>query len=91
MDPTNPRILYASTWNVRRTPFSLSSGGEGSALYKSKDGRMIECSGKGMLYYADTPMEWLDEKKALLLWEWIHENREKLICFRPDKCLLNGC
>ena len=38
MDPTNPRILYASTWNVRRTPYSLSSGGEGSALYKSKDG-----------------------------------------------------
>ena len=37
MDPTNPRILYASTWNVRRTPFSLSSGGEGSALWKSID------------------------------------------------------
>jgi photosystem II stability/assembly factor-like uncharacterized protein len=37
-DPTNPRVMYASTWNVRRTPFSLSSGGEGSALYKSKDG-----------------------------------------------------
>ena len=38
LDPTNPRILYASTWNVRRTPYSLSSGGEGSELYKSKDG-----------------------------------------------------
>ncbi len=37
MDPTNPRILYASTWNVRRTPYSLSSGGEGSALWKSTD------------------------------------------------------
>lgn len=37
-DPTNPRILYASTWNVRRTAYSLSSGGDGSALYKSKDG-----------------------------------------------------
>ncbi|GGK48984.1 MULTISPECIES: WD40/YVTN/BNR-like repeat-containing protein [Flavobacteriaceae] len=36
-DPTNPRILYASTWNVRRTPYSLSSGGEGSALWKSTD------------------------------------------------------
>lgn len=35
MDPTNPRILYASTWNVQRTPYSLSSGGEGSALWKS--------------------------------------------------------
>mgnify|MGYP000858671859 FL=1 len=37
MDPNNPRILYASTWNVRRTPYSLSSGGEGSALWKSTD------------------------------------------------------
>jgi photosystem II stability/assembly factor-like uncharacterized protein len=38
MDPTNPRILYASFWRVRRTPFSLESGGPGSALYKSVDG-----------------------------------------------------
>ena len=30
LDPTNPRILYASTWNVRRTPYSFSSGGPGS-------------------------------------------------------------
>ncbi|WP_422362030.1 WD40/YVTN/BNR-like repeat-containing protein [Reichenbachiella sp.] len=37
-DPNNPRILYASTWKVRRTPYSLSSGGEGSALWKSTDG-----------------------------------------------------
>ncbi len=37
-DPTNPRTLYASTWRVRRTPYSLSSGGEGSALWKSTDG-----------------------------------------------------
>lgn len=37
MDPNNPRILYASTWNIRRTPYSLSSGGEGSALWKSTD------------------------------------------------------
>lgn len=37
-DPNNPRILYASTWRIRRTPYSLSSGGEGSALWKSTDG-----------------------------------------------------
>lgn len=37
IDPNNPRILYATTWNVRRTPYSLSSGGEGSALWKSTD------------------------------------------------------
>jgi photosystem II stability/assembly factor-like uncharacterized protein len=37
IDPNNPRILYATTWNVRRTPYSLSSGGDGSALWKSTD------------------------------------------------------
>ncbi len=37
MDPNNPRILYASTWNIQRTPYSLSSGGDGSALWKSTD------------------------------------------------------
>ena len=36
-DPANPRILYASTWTFRRTPYSLSSGGEGSKLWKSTD------------------------------------------------------
>ncbi|MDH5610604.1 MAG: glycosyl hydrolase, partial [Cyclobacteriaceae bacterium] len=38
MDPNNPRVLYASTWRIRRTPYSLESGGEGSALWKSTDG-----------------------------------------------------
>lgn len=37
LDPNNPRIMYASTWRVKRTPYSLSSGGEGSALWKSSD------------------------------------------------------
>ena len=38
LDPGNPRIVYASTWRVRRTPYSLESGGDGSALWKSTDG-----------------------------------------------------
>jgi len=38
IDPNNARVLYASTWNVRRTPYSLSSGGDGSSLWKSIDG-----------------------------------------------------
>ena len=37
-DPNNPRILYATTWRLRRTPYSLESGGEGSAIWKSTDG-----------------------------------------------------
>jgi len=38
MDPNNPRILYAGFWRVRRTPYSLESGGPGSGLWKSTDG-----------------------------------------------------
>jgi photosystem II stability/assembly factor-like uncharacterized protein len=38
MDPTNPRVLYASFWRVKRTPYSLESGGDGSGIYKSTDG-----------------------------------------------------
>ncbi|MGB5982530.1 MAG: glycosyl hydrolase [Nonlabens sp.] len=37
IDPSNSRNIYASTWRVQRTPYSLSSGGEGSALWKSTD------------------------------------------------------
>lgn len=38
MDVHNPRILYASTWDHRRYPWQVRSGGPGSAFYKSKDG-----------------------------------------------------
>jgi len=41
MDPHNPRILYASMWEHRRKPwhgYQMTSGGPGSALYKSTDG-----------------------------------------------------
>lgn len=38
MEPANPLVLYASTWTVKRTPYSLESGGKGSALWKSVNG-----------------------------------------------------
>lgn len=38
MDPSNPDILYAAMWEARRSPWSFSSGGANSALYKSTDG-----------------------------------------------------
>ena len=38
MEPGNPNVLYAGTWRVIRTPYSLESGGEGSGLWKSIDG-----------------------------------------------------
>lgn len=37
-DPENPRIMYAGTWNVQRNAYQLSSGGNGSGLWKSTDG-----------------------------------------------------
>jgi photosystem II stability/assembly factor-like uncharacterized protein len=36
-DPHNPNILFASLWEARRTPWSLTSGGPGSGLYRSND------------------------------------------------------
>lgn len=36
-DPANPRIVYATTWQVQRTPWHLESGGPGTGLYKSTD------------------------------------------------------
>ncbi len=36
-DPNDPNIMYASTWRIRRTPYSLESGGEGSGVWKSTD------------------------------------------------------
>ncbi|MBV9612641.1 MAG: hypothetical protein JO091_09215 [Acidobacteriaceae bacterium] len=37
-DPRNPHILFAAMWQVRREPWTLSSGGPGSGLYRSIDG-----------------------------------------------------
>ncbi|MGB7151791.1 MAG: hypothetical protein WBD45_21720 [Terriglobales bacterium] len=36
-DPQNANILFASLWESRRTPWSLSSGGPGSGIYRSTD------------------------------------------------------
>jgi photosystem II stability/assembly factor-like uncharacterized protein len=37
VDPTNANILYAGMWAMKRTPYSLESGGPGSGLWKSTD------------------------------------------------------
>ncbi len=36
-DPHNSHILFASLWEARRRPWSLTSGGPGSGLYRSND------------------------------------------------------
>jgi len=38
MDPTNPRVLYAAMYRLRRTPWTLDAGGGRSGLWKSTDG-----------------------------------------------------
>ncbi|MDF2156944.1 glycosyl hydrolase [Algoriphagus sp. CAU 1675] len=38
LDPNDPETLYATTWELKRTPYSLESGGPGSKMFKSTDG-----------------------------------------------------
>lgn len=38
MDPLNPSIMYAATYQRRRRPWGFHGGGPGSALWKSTDG-----------------------------------------------------
>jgi len=38
MDMNNPRILYVAMWQHQRYPWTMTSGGENSGLYKSTDG-----------------------------------------------------
>ena len=55
-------------------------------LYPAKDGRMLKCTSKGLLYYVDDANDHptLDKETALKAWEWLHENRDRLYCFQPD-------
>jgi photosystem II stability/assembly factor-like uncharacterized protein len=38
MDPTNPRVIYASIWQFVRQPWGEISGGPDSGFYKTTDG-----------------------------------------------------
>jgi photosystem II stability/assembly factor-like uncharacterized protein len=38
IDPRNPNILYAATWQRHRTVAGYMGGGPGTAIYKSEDG-----------------------------------------------------
>jgi len=37
LDPSNHEVVWASSWERQRTPYSLQSGGPGSGLWKSTD------------------------------------------------------
>ncbi|MEP7203792.1 MAG: glycosyl hydrolase [Ilumatobacteraceae bacterium] len=38
LDPNNPRIVFATMWQARRTFWSIDSGGPDSGLWRSRDG-----------------------------------------------------
>ena len=38
LDPKNPEVIYASIWQVYRTPWKMWGGGGASGLFKSTDG-----------------------------------------------------
>ncbi|HVE59968.1 MAG TPA: hypothetical protein VNB22_24355, partial [Pyrinomonadaceae bacterium] len=38
LDPSDPNVVYATFWQMRRTPWGFDSGGAGSSIYKSTDG-----------------------------------------------------
>jgi len=38
IDPNRPRVLFAGMWQARRFPWTMTSGGPGSGLYRSDDG-----------------------------------------------------
>lgn len=38
LDPKDPDIMYAATYDKERKPWTFNAGGPGSAIYKSRDG-----------------------------------------------------
>ena len=50
MDPQNPNVVYAGIWQIRRQPWTFSSGGLADGLYKSADGgaTWTKLSGHGL-------------------------------------------
>lgn len=38
MEPGNPQVLYAASWEAQRYPWKFNSGGPGSGIFKTSDG-----------------------------------------------------
>ena len=65
IDPTNPDILYAASWQKHRNVAALIGGGPGTSLYKSVDGGSnwskidngLPMSNKGKIGLAISPMK----------------------------------
>ena len=65
IDPTNPDVLYAASWQKHRNVAALIGGGPGTSLYKSVDGgnnwskidKGLPKSNKGKIGLAISPMQ----------------------------------
>ena len=49
-DPNDPEVVFAGTWQTRRTPWNLTSGGAGSGLWRSENGGVnwTRLAGRGL-------------------------------------------
>ncbi len=49
-DPNNANILFAGMWQMRRSPWNMTSGGPGSGLWRSADGgsSWTQLNGEGL-------------------------------------------
>ncbi len=60
MDPTNPRILYASFWQIQIDTWMLNSGGPHSGVWRSMDGgdtwEQLSGVGRGLPGTAESPL-----------------------------------
>ncbi len=86
IDPTNPDILYAATWQRHRNVASLIDGGPGTSIYKSIDGGNtwneidsgLPSSNMGKIGLAISPM------KPEVIYAAIELDRRSGAVFRSD-------
>ena len=86
IDPTNPDVLYAATWQRHRNVAALLGGGPGTSIYKSIDGgdswakinKGLPGSTMGKIGLAISPM------KSNVLYAAIELERRKGAVYRTD-------
>ncbi|MBI4540854.1 MAG: glycosyl hydrolase [Gemmatimonadetes bacterium] len=89
MDPRDPQVLYAATWEARRYPWGLRAAGPSSGLHKSTDGGrtwteltrnrgLPEGTNRGRIGIAVSPAN------AARLWAIIEAERDRSGVYRSD-------
>ncbi len=86
IDPNNPSVLYAATWQRHRNVAALMGGGPGTAIYKSTDGgdswkkinKGLPSSNLGKIGLAISPM------KTQVLYAAIELDKRKGAVYRSE-------